>query len=276
MKKNEIASLYTEKPNPRSRHLDSLPTKEILILMNQEDALVPKAVKSIIPLLSCFVEEAVKRMQLGGRLFYVGAGTSGRLGILDAAECPPTFGTKPTLVQGILAGGRKAIFHAVEKAEDNKEAGADVLKKKKLSSKDCVVGLSASGRTPFVLGALQYAQKQNALTAGITCNPKAQLVSICQYPLVANVGPEIIAGSTRLKCGTAQKLILNMISTSIMVKLGKVKGNRMIDLIPKSQKLWERAKHLVMQELHIGEKKAEALLKESRGSARKAIELGKR
>lgn len=273
--KDDIRSLFTEKANPRTEKLDALPTRKMLELINREDRAVPRAAAAAVPALARFVDEAARRMKTGGRLFYVGAGTSGRLGILDASECPPTFGTAPELVQGIIAGGAPAIFHAVEKAEDNERAGAEALREKMLSYKDCVVGLSASGRTPFVIGALRYAQKKGALTAGITCNPDSAVTEMCAYPLVAQVGPEVVAGSSRLKCGTAQKLILNMISTGVMVKLGKVRGNRMIDLVPKSRKLWERAKGLVMESLRVSEKRAEALLKKGGGSARKAIEIGR-
>jgi N-acetylmuramic acid 6-phosphate etherase len=272
--KENIQTLITERSNPGTRDLDSLSTSKILKIMNHEDSKVPRAVSFVLPEITRFIESAVQRIEQGGRLFYVGAGTSGRLGILDASECPPTFGTSPDLVQGIIAGGFQAVFQAVEKAEDDEKAGEETLKKVRFSKVDSVVGLSASGRTPYVIGALKYAQKIGGLTAGMTCNADARLLKFCECRFAVNVGPEVVAGSTRLKCGTAQKLILNMISTGIMIRLGKVKGNRMIDLIPKSQKLWERAKGLIMEELRVSEKKAEVLLRESGGSARKAILLG--
>lgn len=269
--KEKIGLLATERSNPKSERLDELSTLDVLRLMNQEDQRVPRAIRPVLSKLAAFVDEGAKRLANGGRLFYVGAGTSGRLGILDASECPPTFGTNPNLVQGIMAGGQSAVFKAVEGAEDNEDAGAASLKKKKLTSKDCVVGLSASGRTPFVVGALKFARKKKAMTAAITCNPKARMLALCNVPLVPEVGPEIIAGSTRLKCGTAEKMILNMISTGILIKLGKVNGNRMIDLVPKSRKLWERAKGLVMEAVEVGEKEAQRLLHQAAGSARRAI-----
>ncbi len=272
--KEKISLLPTERSNPKTRDLDSLSTLKILQIMNQEDLKVPKAVRLILPEIAQFIDQSAQRIMQGGRLFYLGAGTSGRLGILDASECPPTFGTQVDLVQGIIAGGFQAVFQAVENAEDNEKAGESALKEVNLSKKDSVVGLSASGRTPYVIGALKYARKVKSLTAGVTCNPEARLLQFCGFHFAVDVGAEIIAGSTRLKCGTAQKLILNMISTGIMVRLGKVKGNRMIDLVPKSQKLWERAKGLVMEELGIGERRAEKLLRLSQGNPRKAVELG--
>lgn len=271
-----ILTLLTEQPNPRTSRLDRLSCLEMLRIINQEDHRVPSAVSKILPEVARFVEAAARQLKQGGRLFYVGAGTSGRLGILDASECPPTFGTSSGMVQGIIAGGNRAVFRAVEGAEDREENGWKSLAAKKASSADCVVGLSASGRTPFVLGALRYARKHRIPSAGITCNPRSPLVKLADIPLVANVGPEVVAGSTRLKCGTAQKLLLNMISTGTMIRLGKVSGNRMIDLVPKSKKLWERAKGLVMEALGVSEKKAEALLRRAGGSARRAVALGKR
>jgi len=269
--KEKIRDLWTERSNPHTERLGESSTLEVLSLINQEDVDVPFAVTLVLESLARFVDEAALRLKSGGRLFYVGAGTSGRLGILDASECPPTFGTDPELVQGIIAGGDPAVFKAIEGAEDKEEEGALVLERKKLSAKDCVVGLSASGRTPFVLGALKYAKKQKALTAGVTCNPDATLTKCSEFIFPLDVGPEVIAGSSRLKCGTAQKMILNMISTAVMIRLGKVKGNKMVDLIPKSEKLWERAIGLVMDELRVSEKEAERLLKESGGSVRQAL-----
>lgn len=272
--KEKISRLHTEKSNPKSERLDTQSTIAILQLINREDQTPAKAVSKNLPTLAQLIEEIARRLKNGGRLFYAGAGTSGRLGILDASECPPTFGTDPELVQGIIAGGMSAVFKAVEGAEDHEDDGRQILKQKKCSAKDCVIGLSASGRTPFVIGALKFAREIHALTAGITCNPQAKMFLWCDFPIAADVGPEIIAGSTRLKCGTAQKMILNMISTGVMVRLGLVSGNRMVNLIPKSEKLWERAKALVMKSLDVSEKKAEVLLKQAEGNARRAIELG--
>lgn len=272
--KEKIRVLFTERSNPKSEKLDHLGALGILRLMNAEDKKVPAAITPVLPVLAQFIEEVVGRMKIGGRLFYVGAGTSGRIGILDASECPPTFGTLPALVQGLIAGGEKALFKAVEGAEDQESEGGLSLKRKKLTSLDCVVGLSASGRTPFVIGALKVARRLKAATAVITCNPQSKMLRFAEFRLVPDVGPEIVSGSTRLKCGTAEKLLLNMISTTVMVRLGRVKGNRMVDLIPKSWKLWERAKGMVMESLNINENKAEKLLRQASGNVRKAIQLG--
>lgn len=272
--RESIRALATENPHPKTQNLDRESVRTILSIMNEEDRQVPRAVQKAIPVLETLISGIAERLKSGGRLFYVGAGTSGRLGVLDASECPPTFGTKPSMVQGIIAGGPRAIRKAVEGAEDQEQEAGKILKRKKLSAKDCVIGISASGRTPFVLGALRCAMDKEALTAGITCNPAGKMLRLCRYPVVLPVGPEVLAGSSRLKCGTAQKLVLNMISTAVMIQLGRVKGNRMVDLIPKSHKLWERGKGLVMEALGISEKKAEALLKEAGGSVRTAIRKG--
>jgi len=250
--------------------LEDLSVHELLVAMNKEDQLVPLAVEAIIPEITAFVEAALIRMKRGGRLFYLGAGTSGRLGILDASECPPTFGVEQGLVVGLIAGGDAAIRIAVENAEDNTELGWKELQDYHLQPDDVVVGIAASGTTPYVLGALEKANQEGNLTAGITCNPDSPLSKIAQHALVAVVGPEFVTGSTRLKSGTAQKLILNMISTSLMIGLGRVQGNKMVDMQLSNAKLVIRGANMVAEQCDIGFDEAKALLLEH-GSVRKAV-----
>jgi N-acetylmuramic acid 6-phosphate etherase len=250
--------------------LETLTIQEQLSAMNKEDQLVPLAVEAIVPEISAFVEEALIRMKKGGRLFYLGAGTSGRLGILDASECPPTFGVEQGLVVGLIAGGDAAIRIAVENAEDNRELGWEALEEYKIQPDDVVVGIAASGTTPYVLGALEKANLAGNLTAGITCNPDSPLSKTAQHALVAIVGPEFVTGSTRLKSGTAQKLILNMISTSLMIGLGRVQGNKMVDMQLSNAKLVIRGANMVAEQCDIGFEKAKALLLKH-GSVRKAV-----
>lgn len=252
-------------------NLEKLSTEELLTAMNKEDQSVPLAVEAIIPEISRFVDEALLRMKDGGRLFYLGAGTSGRLGILDASECPPTFGVSPELVVGLIAGGDSAIRLAVENAEDNRELGWKDLVKANIKPKDIVVGIAASGKTPYVLGAIEKANHNGNLTAGITCNPESPLSLIAQHPLVAVVGPEFVTGSTRLKSGTAQKLILNMISTSLMIGLGHVQGNRMVDMQLSNEKLVVRGSRMVAEQCNISFEEAKKLLLTHR-SVRKSVE----
>jgi len=251
--------------------LEKMSTLELLQGINQEDQKVAIAIQKIIPEISCFVEEAALRMKEGGRLFYLGAGTSGRLGIVDASECPPTFGVEHGLVVGIIAGGDQAIRKAVEFAEDDVDQGWKDLMEFSLSKNDIVVGIAASGSTPYVLGAINKANANGNLTAGITCNPGSSLSLNAKHGLVAEVGPEFVTGSTRMKSGTAQKLILNMISTSLMIKLGRVKGNKMVDMQLSNNKLIDRGIRMIMNELNIDQKTAGNLL-EKHGSVRKAVE----
>ena len=250
--------------------LESLSVQEQLTAMNKEDQLVPLAVEKIIPEITAFVEAALERMKKGGRLFYLGAGTSGRLGILDASECPPTFGVDQGLVVGLIAGGDAAIRIAVENAEDNRDLGWKELEEYNIQTDDSVVGIAASGTTPYVLGALEKANAAGILTAGITCNPDSPLSKLAQHALVAVVGPEFVTASTRLKSGTAQKLILNMISTSLMIGLGRVQGNKMVDMQLSNAKLVIRGANMVAEQCDIGFEKAKALLLEH-GSVRKAV-----
>ena len=244
---------------------------EILNKINLEDQKVATAVKEVIQPIKNLVEAIAPRMDKGGRLFYVGAGTSGRLGVVDASECPPTFGVSNELVVGIIAGGDSAIRKAVEFAEDDKQQGWRDLQKFNISNKDNVIGIAASGSTPYVIGTLKKCNENGIITGAITCNPGSPLDEIAKYSIVPIVGPEFITGSTRMKSGTAKKLILNMISTSIMIKLGKVKGNKMIDMQLSNNKLVSRAEKMVMEELNIKLEKAKGLIKKH-GSVRKAIE----
>lgn len=242
----ELSGLVTEQRNPRSRRLDRLSTPQVLRLMNREDSRVPRAVAREIPRISKAVDLIVERLLRGGRIFYVGAGTSGRLGVLDAAECPPTFGTPRTLVQGIIAGGRRALVRSIEGAEDDAKAAAAALRKRNVGANDVVVGIMASRRTPYALGGIAYGRKVGAATIAVTANPAGGVKIGCDVVIAPRVGPEVLTGSTRLKSGTAQKLVLNMLSTASMVRLGKVYENLMVDLRTASRKLEERTKRVLM------------------------------
>ncbi len=243
---------------------------ELLRNINNEDQSVPLAVEKELPAIEAFVEACFDRMKNGGRLFYIGAGTSGRLGIVDASECPPTFGVPHGLVIGIIAGGDSAIRKAVEFAEDDAQQGWKDLMEYDINEKDTLVGIAASGTTPYVLGALEEAQKAGVLTAGISCNPGSPLSQLAEFPMTPEVGPEFVTGSTRMKSGTAQKLILNMISTAIMIRLGRVKGNKMVDMQLSNNKLVDRGVKMIMNETGISYDQAEELLS-AHGSVRKAI-----
>ena len=247
---------------------------EILDKINIEDQKVSLAVKKVIPNINSLVEAVTKKMKLGGRLFYIGAGTSGRLGIVDASECPPTFGVSQDLVVGIIAGGDSAIRKAVEFAEDDVNQGWSDLNKFKINKLDSVIGIAASGTTPYVIGALKKCNDFGILTGSITCNPNSPLDEIAKHSIVPIVGPEFITGSTRMKSGTAQKLILNMISTTLMIQLGKIKGNKMIDMQLSNNKLVSRAEKMVMEETNVNLETAKKLIK-LHGSVRKAIKAYK-
>jgi N-acetylmuramic acid 6-phosphate etherase len=251
--------------------LESKSTRELLLGINQEDAKVHLAVGEIIPDIEKFIDAAFEKMQNGGRLFYMGAGTSGRLGVVDASECPPTFGVPHDLVVGIIAGGESAIRKAVEFVEDDTEQGWKDLQTYQFDAQDVLVGIAASGSTPYVIGALKEARKICAVTACITCNPDSPITKACEFPMVAQVGPEYVTGSTRMKSGTAQKLILNMISTSLMIKLGRVKGNKMVDMQLSNNKLIDRAVRMIQAAHAIEYKEAEKLLNEL-GSVRKVVD----
>lgn len=251
--------------------LEKMSTIELLSNINNEDRMVADAVKECIGEIEPLVNEIVLRMENGGRLFYMGAGTSGRLGIVDASECPPTFGVPHGLVIGIIAGGDAAIRKAVEFAEDSENQGWDDLQQYAINDLDVVIGIAASGTTPYVIKALEKCNEKNILTGSISCNPGSPLSEVAKHPIVAVVGPEFVTGSTRMKSGTAQKLILNMISTSVMIKLGRVVGNRMVDMQLSNNKLVDRGTKMVMDELSISYEKANELLI-TYGSVRKAVE----
>jgi N-acetylmuramic acid 6-phosphate etherase len=242
-----VKQLTTEQLNPQSQGLDRKSTLEILRLMNREDAHVAPAVRSALRQVARAVDAIVRAFRRGGCLFYVGAGTSGRLAVLDAAECPPTFGTPPRMVQAVIAGGRRAILRAVEGAEDSTVRGARDLAKAGLKRGDVVVGIAASGTTPFVLGALKFAQRRGAVTVGVTSNRRSPLAKLAQIPVVTETGPEVLTGSTRLKAGTAQKMVLNMLSTAAMVRMGRIYENRMAYLIATNEKLRGRSVRILAE-----------------------------
>jgi N-acetylmuramic acid 6-phosphate etherase len=252
-------------------NLEHESVQDILTWMNQEDKKVAEAVEKIIPQIEKFVSASLPKLQSGGRLFYIGSGTSGRLGVVDASELPPTFGVEFEKVIGIIAGGDTAIRKAVEGAEDDREQGWKDLKAWNINSNDTVIGIAASGTTPYVIGAMQQCQDENITTACIICNDEAPIIAVADFPIVAVVGPEFITGSTRLKSGTAQKLILNMISTSLMIKLGKVKGNRMVDMQLSNDKLIDRGTKMIQAEISQDYEICKSLLLEQ-GSVRKAVE----
>ena len=261
----------TEKRNRRSENIDQLSTLEIVDLINSEDMLLAGAVAKERKNIAAAIEMVVERFQKGGRLFYVGAGTSGRLGVLDASECPPTFGVSPLLVQGIIAGGKKALVRAIEGAEDLAGEGAKAILRKKVRDNDVVVGIAACGMTPFVCGALKEAQKIGAGTVFITCAPEVVKQLPAQIIINPIVGPEVITGSTRMKAGTVTKLILNTITTTVMIKLGKVYGNLMVDLNATNEKLRDRSERIVMEITDLTRAKARALLCKSKGKVKTAI-----
>jgi N-acetylmuramic acid 6-phosphate etherase len=252
-------------------NLELKPTKDLVKIINDEDLTVAKSVKKILPILIKLIDKIYLKMLKGGRLFYIGAGTSGRLGILDASECPPTFGVSDKLVIGLIAGGDKAIRKSQEFAEDDINQGWADLLKFKINNNDSVIGIAASGTTPYVVGAIDTCRKNGILTGCITCNINSPLALCSENPIEVIVGPEVVTGSSRMKAGTAQKLILNTISTTLMVKLGKVKGNKMVDMQLANNKLIDRAEKILMQELKIDLAKAKALLKENK-SVRKSLE----
>jgi N-acetylmuramic acid 6-phosphate etherase len=252
-------------------NLEKMSVQELLTNINNEDKTVPFAVEKSIPQIEKLVSQVVDRMKKGGRLFYIGAGTSGRLGVVDASECPPTFGVPFDMVIGLIAGGDIAIRKAVEYAEDNWEQAWKDLQAYNITQKDVVIGIAASGRTPYVIGGLQACREKGILTGCITCNAGSKLAAAAEYPVEVVVGPEFVTGSTRMKAGTAQKLVLNMISTSVMIQLGRVRGNKMVDMQLSNEKLVDRGVKMVMDELQIDEEKAAQLLKQH-GSVRKAVD----
>ena len=266
-----LERLLTEKRNPDTKNIDMLSTLEIVAAIQREDEKVAAAVKMTLPDVAAAVELIVDALKRGGRLFYLGAGTSGRLGVLDAAECPPTFSTEPELVQAIIAGGNAAMFQAVEGAEDDSQQARLDLQSRGLKPQDAVVGLSASGRTPYVIGGLRYAKQIGAVRLAVVCVPDAEMAADAQITMAALVGPEVIAGSTRMKAGTAQKMLLNMLSTATMVRLGKTYGNLMVDVRATNAKLTARVQRMVKDVTGASEQEVAIALEQAAGSAKTAI-----
>ena len=267
--------LLTEQTNPASEHIDTLPASEILRVMNLEDRKAAEAVAVAIPEIARAVDGIVAAMERGGRLFYIGAGTSGRLGVLDASEIPPTFGVPAELVQGIIAGGEPALTRSSEGAEDDALLGAQDLLRHGFSGGDVLVGIAASGRTPYVLGAISEANRMGALTIGISCTPESELSAAVKIPIGVLTGPEIVTGSTRLKAGTATKLVLNMLSTAAMIRQGFVFGNLMVNVQPANAKLSGRARRVIASATGVGYERAGELLDAARNSVRTAIVMGR-
>jgi len=270
-----LEKLLTEQPNPASTGIDSLPTCEALRIINAEDQKVALAVEKEIPSIARAVDAAVAALERGGRMFYIGAGTSGRLGVLDASEIPPTYSAPPEMVQGIMAGGERALTRASETSEDDPAAGARDLVARGFTAQDVLVGIAASGRTPYVLGAIAEARRMGAVTIGICCVPDAELSRAVEIPIAPLVGPEIVAGSTRMKAGTAQKLVLNMLSTETFIRLGYVYGNLMVNVQPTNHKLIARACRIIAQAAGISAERAAELLTASGNRVRIAIVMGK-
>lgn len=270
-----LSVLDTERINEKSKRIDDMSTLNVLKTINQEDQEVAMVISSILPEIETAIDALYEKVKTGGRLIYIGAGTSGRLGVLDASECPPTYGVSPDMVKGIIAGGVKALYSAIEGAEDEVEQGVEDLKKINFTKEDTLVGLAASGRTPYVIGALEYANKLGAVTASISCVQNAKVSKVSQHPIEAIVGPEVVTGSTRMKAGTAQKLILNMISTTIMIKLGKVYGNLMVDVQATNEKLKVRARRIIEMTTDYQGLSAEKLYEESGYSVKTAIVMAK-
>ena len=269
-----MSFIKTTEQESRYNDLEKMSVPDLLSNINKEDQEVPKAVEKVLPQIEVVVTSLVEKLRHGGRLFYLGAGTSGRLGILDASECPPTFGVSKDMVIGLIAGGDQAIRNAVEQAEDDKYQGWFDLLEYRISSKDFVIGIAASGTTPYVIHALEKCKEQGILTASISCNTHSPLSLVADFPIEVIVGPEFVTGSSRMKAGTAQKLVLNMISTATMIQMGRIKGNRMVDMKMTNAKLRERGALMLCSELNISETEAKKLL-EKHPNVREAIEYFK-
>jgi len=261
----------TEERNPLTTEIDTLSTMDMLTLINAEDQKVALAVRNELPNIARAVDAIAARMQRGGRLIYIGAGTSGRLGVLDASECPPTFGIRPELVMGLIAGGPSALTGAIEGAEDDRLGGAAEIAELHITERDCVVGIAASGRTPYAIGGLEEAKRHGAFTISITCNRPSPLEELAEIGIAPIVGPEVVSGSTRLKAGTAQKMALNMISTGVMIRLGKTYSNLMVDVQPTNSKLRQRARRIVAEATGLNLEKAAEVLQASEGGVKTAI-----
>jgi len=268
---NPLSFSKTTEQDSSHQDLEKMSVKELLFHINSEDKTVPAAIEKVLPSIEKLTKVVSEKLKNGGRLFYLGAGTSGRLGIVDASECPPTFGVPHGLVVGLIAGGDSAIRKAVEFAEDSEEQGWKDLQEQAVTTTDVVIGIAASGTTPYVIGALEKCNEEGIATGCITCNANSPLAKTAQYPVAAVVGPEFVTGSTRMKAGTAQKLILNMISTTAMIQMGKVKGNKMVDMQLSNNKLVDRGTRMIMDELEIKEDEA-AFLLEKHGSVRLAVD----
>lgn len=271
MKEDALSECLKNESNQETAQFSELSALELVTLINSADMTVANAVKKELPVIANAVEKITERLQKGGRIFYVGAGTSGRLAVLDSAECPPTFGVSPTLVQAIIAGGHDAMLKAVENIEDSQEAAIEELQRRHVSNKDVVIGIAASGRTPFTVAALQYGKKLKALTVSITTRGKSMMSEIADLSIAPDVGAEVLTGSTRMKSGTAQKMILGMLSTSVMTKLGKVHKNLMVDVIASNEKLQRRAEGIVSEVCGISNERARTLLQMVNYHPRKAI-----
>ena len=268
-----LSAMTTEARNSQTMDLDIMTPLQIVTAMNQADAMVPKAIEPLLPRIAQCVSWAIESLEAGGRVFYMGAGTSGRLGVLDAAECPPTFGVTPDKIIGLIAGGEKAFIQAVEGAEDSRDLGKEDLQKYHLKKDDLVIGIAASGRTPYVLGGLDYARQTGCRTAAISCNAGSAVGQAADLAIEVVVGPEVLTGSTRLKAGTAQKLILNMISTASMVGIGKAYQNLMVDVMQTNEKLRVRAENIVMEATGAERQTARAAIDEAQGNAKTAITM---
>lgn len=270
-----MKDLITEAQNPKSSQIDALPTADMLRVINDADQEVPAAVGREIPHIAQAVDQIVERLEAGGRLFYIGAGTSGRLGVLDASECPPTFNTLPELVQGLIAGGDQALRTSIEKAEDDPTQAERDLCDRNFKAADALVGIAASGRTPYVLGGIAYARTLGALTIGLSCTPNSELARVAEIAITPVPGPEVITGSTRMRAGTATKLVLNMLSTAVMIRLGYVYGNLMVNVQPTNEKLIDRARRIIGSIADVSYDEASRLLAEA-GSVRTAILMSQR
>lgn len=271
---NTLDQLETEQVNQNSLHIDEMSTIDMITTINKEDQTVALAVEKQLPQIAKVVDCVYQQMQQGGRLIYIGAGTSGRLGVLDASECPPTFGVDESLVQGIIAGGNTALTKALESVEDSVDAAKQALQEIGLRDTDVVVGLASSGKTPYVIGGIEYAKKIGCKSASICCVSNALISSLVDFPIEIVTGPEVVTGSTRLKAGTGQKMVLNMISTAVMIKYGKVYGNLMVDVQPTNEKLKQRAVGIVSKSIPCDEKQAKELLEETKYSVKEAIIMG--
>lgn len=271
MELDKLKNLLTETRNPRSAHIDKCSTEEIVRIINAEDKTVAEAVEKETAQIAKLIDAGVVALENGGRLIYIGAGTSGRLGVLDAAECRPTYGVDDNTVVGLIAGGRGAMFSAVEGAEDSLTLAEEELRAIDFTSRDVLVGLAASGRTPYVIGGLQYAKSIGAVTGSVACTANAEISAIADIPIEVLTGAEVVTGSTRMKAGTAQKMVLNMLSTGVMIRLGKVMGNLMVDVQATNDKLKARAVRIVMEAAEVDKATAELALQQNGGSAKKAI-----